>query len=276
VDLRRHFEVLSRFRVLIAVSVIVGLLLATLAMFRVSSSGIAWRHSPVYRSDSVLLVTQLGFPEGRALLQTAPTDGTTPLPGDKSSPPTDSTFADPSRFSGLASIYSFLVKSQEVRALIPGRPQESDIAAQPFSENGGGSGGTLPLIGLSTFANDAGRAQKLNQQTIDALLKYLRSQQSRTDTPQAQRARITVLNPPAKATVAQGRSKTKAIVIFLLCIIGGVALAYLLENLRPVDPLPRLDGPRGRLDDEPVQSLHRDEGPMKLPVGISPSPRPEA
>ena len=45
-----------------------------------------------------------------------------------------------------------------------------------------------------------------------------------------------MLNPPSAGTVAKPRSMTGAIVVFLLCVIGAVALAYIIENLRPVRP----------------------------------------
>ena len=45
--------------------------------------------------------------------------------------------------------------------------------------------------------------------------------------------RVEVLNPPTEASILVGRSKTPALVAFLLAFAGSVALAYCLDNLSP-------------------------------------------
>jgi hypothetical protein len=224
VDLRRHISVLLRYRIVVVAGVLVGVSLAILATFRVTTDGLQWRTAKVYESSSVLFVTQSGFPWGRAALSTA--DPAHPGRADSSTQ-----FADPGRFSSLATIYSFLVRSDTVRKRIPGHPPEAAIAAQPFQEQAS-NGGTLPTIGLTTSATSADAARKLNSDTIDALLSYVRTQQDATRTPTSERAEITILNPPAAAVLAQGRPLTKSIVLLLLCVMGAVGLAYVLENLR--------------------------------------------
>jgi hypothetical protein len=237
-DLRRHIEVLRRFRVLVGISVILGIALGTLALFRVSFDGgpqLTWRHGETFKSNSVLFVTQQGFPWGRAALLNSADPATALTPAERRKAEKDPTanFADPSRFSGLATIYSFMLRSSDVRELMPSHPDDAQILAEPFMSNPNGNGDGLPVIGLSTTAATPAQAKALNSEAIKALLTYLKAQQDRTKTPGAQRAVVTVLNPPGPAVIDQARSKTKAIVAFLLCLIGGVALAYILENLRP-------------------------------------------
>lgn len=235
-DLRRHLEVLTRFKALIACGVLAGAVFAMLTTFRVSWDGrpsVDWRKPAVYQSDSVLFVTQRGFPWGRANLPTADSEaagGAAQDPNLSQSP--DQNFADPSRFSGLASIYSYLVRSEPVRRLIPGRPSEAVIAAEPFLENTNGNGGALPLIGLSTKGADPKAAERLNRNTIAALLTYLRTEQVNSRTPREARAQVEVINPPGAATVVEGHALTGAIVVMLLCLLASVALSYVLENLR--------------------------------------------
>ena len=125
-ELSRHAQVLWRFRVIIVAGVLAGLVLAIGTLFSVSSSGLKWREQLEYKSSSTLFVTQPGFPWGRANLPTA-SDG---APASATAP--DQNFAEPARFAGLASIYSFLVRGEEVRALIPGHPSDAQIAAEPF------------------------------------------------------------------------------------------------------------------------------------------------
>jgi hypothetical protein len=250
VDLRRHISVLLRYRLVVTAGVLVGVSLAILATFRVTTHGLQWRTAPVYQSSSVLFVTQAGFPWGRAALSTAD-----PAHPDGSSS-SSTQFADPGRFSSLATIYSFLVRSDTVRKRIPGHPPEAAIAAQPFQEQAS-NGGTLPTIGLTTSATSPAAAQRLNSETINALLSYVRTQQDATRTPQSQRAEITILNPPAAAVQAQGRPLTKSIVLLLLCVMGAVGLAYILENLRlsreaDVLALPGTQ-PRGAGSEEPQE-----------------------
>lgn len=226
-ELSRHAQVLWRFRVILVLGVLAGLVLATGTLFSVSSSGLAWKQQLTYKSSSTLFVTQAGFPWGRANLPTASGEAVT-----KPTAP-DQNFAEPARFAGLASIYSFLVRGQEVRALIPGHPQDDQIAAEPFASAPNGNGDTLPLIGLVTTAATPTAARALNAAAISALTTYIGRQQRASRTPPVQRAQIQVLNPPSKAVVAQGRSLTGAIVLLLLCVVGAVALAYIIENLRP-------------------------------------------
>jgi hypothetical protein len=234
-DLRRHLEVLTRFKALIACGVLAGAMFAMLTTFRVSWDGrptVDWRKPAVWQSDSVLFVTQRGFPWGRANLPTADSKaaGATQDPSLSQNP--DQNFADPSRFSGLASIYAYLVRSEPVRRLIPGNPTQAAIAAEPFLENQNGNGGALPLIGLSTKAATPAAAQRLNQNTIAALLRYLRTEQVNSQTPREQRAEVEIINPPAAATLSEGHAMTGAIVVLLLCLLASVALSYVLENLR--------------------------------------------
>jgi hypothetical protein len=257
-DLRRHLEVLTRFKALIACGVLAGAVFAMLTTFRVSWDGrptVDWRKPAVWQSDSVLFVTQRGFPWGRANLPTADSEAAGASQNPDLSQNADQNFADPSRFSGLASIYSYLVRSEPVRRLIPGRPSQAAIAAEPFLENNNGNGGALPLIGLSTKAADPVAAQRLNHNTIAALLTYLHTEQVNSQTPREARAEVQVINPPGAATLAKGHALTGAIVVLLLCLLASVALSYVLENLR-VSHAPRGEPERlpGVGDGEPLRA----------------------
>jgi hypothetical protein len=274
-DLRRHLEVLRRFRVLVGISVLLGITLGVLALFRVSIDGgpkLTWRQGETFKSSSVLFVTQQGFPWGRAALTNSgdlTEQSLTPAQRRKLEKDPTANFADPSRFSGLATIYSFMLRSSDVRRLMPSRPTDAQIAAEPFMSSPNGNGDSLPVIGLTTTAATPDSARRLNNESIQALLAYLKHQQNVTDTPSAQRAVVSVLNPPGPAVIAQPRSKTKAIVAFLLCLIGGIALAYILENLRPRPRSSAVswlgDAPTAGLRDAPTGGLRGDDfrvGPL--------------
>src|SRR3954470_12717503 len=82
-NLRRHLNVLRRFRVIVAGGVVLGIALGVLAIFKVSTGGLEWRSTQTFQSTSTLNVTQLGFPDGRVVL--ADTNAT----GQAATDPTD-------------------------------------------------------------------------------------------------------------------------------------------------------------------------------------------
>src|SRR3954462_6674522 len=107
-NLARHTAVLWRFRVVTIAGVVLSLGLALLASYSISSSGIAPRGESTWSSDSSLLVTQPGFPEGRVAFPEAP-EAKTDATGKVATLPKDQLlFADPNRFGALADLYSQL------------------------------------------------------------------------------------------------------------------------------------------------------------------------
>ena len=78
-DLARHAGVLWRYRWVTAGGILLGIVLAVLASYQVTTSGLEPRGSSTYTSESQLLVTQVGFPEGRSVLPVPPpSDALTP------------------------------------------------------------------------------------------------------------------------------------------------------------------------------------------------------
>jgi hypothetical protein len=222
-------SVLRRWRVIVAIGLLLGIALAILASFRVTSSGLEWRKPVTYSSSSVLLVTQVGFPWGRAIVPQADGNDATRTPDAIAA--AGPQFADPSRYVSLATIYSFMVRSQPVLDLVPSKPTSDHVAAQPFRDNGG-NGSSLPLVGVTVTAPSAAGAVKLNQDVLTALKTYVKNQQDDTQTPRRDRAAIQVFNPAGAAVIAEGHKLTKSVLALLLCTFGAVALAYVLENLR--------------------------------------------
>jgi hypothetical protein len=74
-SLARHAHVLWRFRAITAAGLLLGVVLAVLASYRLTLNGgvsLQARGTSSYSSASQLLVTQPGFPEGRVVLPTGP------------------------------------------------------------------------------------------------------------------------------------------------------------------------------------------------------------
>jgi hypothetical protein len=238
VNLERHLSVLWRFRGLVLVGALFGFALAALATFKISVAGgmpnVERRGTQVWTSESDTFVTQPGFPWGRVTLPPqapAPATGT-----EQSAEPTPDPdaleFADPSRFSNLAMLYSVIAYSDRVRARLPERPSADQVKATAFDATGNGTT-FLPIVKIETQAESARKAQLLNLHAIEALKDLLTEEQRRNEIPANQRVRLNVLNAPTAPTLVSGPSMTPAFLAIVLSLLGAVALAHVLESLRP-------------------------------------------
>jgi hypothetical protein len=222
VDLSRHLAVLWRYRLITAIGVTLAILLAVLAAYKPSGSGLEKRGSPTYSSASRLLVTQAGFPEGRVVLPAPPL-------GEEQKP--DSVgFADPARFMALADLYTKLILSDEVRRRIPEHPSPAQVDANPIASVSGSP--VLPIIALETKAGSATAARSLNVHTVAALQGLLKRRQASNGIPVGERVQISILNAPSMGVQTSSPSHTASILALLLCLIGTVALTHLLEAIR--------------------------------------------
>jgi hypothetical protein len=221
-NLARHITVLWRFRAVVLVGLLLGIVLAVLAAYQVPS--MERRGGETWTAESDVLVTQRGFPEGR-VTPCIPTA----TPGTQT--PADAPCADQGRFVQLALYYAQVAVSDEVRTQLPERPARGSIAARNVDATGNGQG-WLPIIKLTTTASSADAAVALNTHTIDALRDYLQTNQKSSDTPADDRVQLSILNQPS-ALLLSGRSLTVSILVLMLCLLGAVAVAHILENLRP-------------------------------------------
>lgn len=226
-DLRRHIEVIWRFNWLIAAGIALGVALAVLATFSVSfSGGLSFEHrAPVqYSSKSLTYVTQPGFLEGR-ILPVIPEDltGSSPqlLPNED-------------RFASLATLYSYLLTSREVQRLIGELPEGGEILPASLTSGSGSRRAPLPLLEIETRATTPKDAEKLNEGAIRAIQAFVLERQQDNNIEAKDRVRLNVVTPPTKAEIAEGRSYTGAVVLFLLCVLLALGIAYVWENLSPV------------------------------------------
>ena len=218
--------------------VVLGIVMAILASFSVSFSGgpkLEWRSDQTFGSVSTLFVTQTGFPWGRVTLpEPALVPGADPAAQTQTPETADEKtrreYAAPERFSDLAVVYSYLARSDQVRALIKPQTAPDQILITPIQNPSTGAG--LPLLLIETHSKSQEMAVKVNEASIEALRQYLREQQDEADIDDGARVRIQVLNPPAPAGVTEGRTYMGSVIALILAIAGAVALCYLLENLR--------------------------------------------
>jgi hypothetical protein len=232
-NLRRHLDVLWRFRLIVICGAVLGIALAVLAVFRPTSSGLEYRASETWSVQSTIFVTQKGFPWGRVILPgPQPAVGTEAPELSGESQEENEKFADPGRFSNLGILYSYFAKSDRVRALmrpVPD-PEQLIVTPVPTSQN---STEVLPLLAIETQATTAAEARKINASAIEALKTFLEEEQRSSGITGDDRVLLEVLNPPGKGTLLIGRSKTPGMVAFVLMLALSLALAYTLDNLYP-------------------------------------------
>jgi hypothetical protein len=233
-DLDRHIAILWKRRRIVIGGIILALVTALLAAYQPSSSGLVRRGSEQWSSSSLVLVTQQGFPWGRVTLPGAPAPGTTSITPDATT--TDPSnlnhlkFADPTRFSSLAMVYSVMSYSDRVRAGLPGNPAPEQITAVPFDPTGRGDA-QMPIIQVTTLAASAAAADKLNRETVVGLRKVIVNEQEQNQIPAKDRVQLQTLKEPAPPLLVAGRSWTSSMLAFLLCIGAAIALAHIAEGL---------------------------------------------
>jgi hypothetical protein len=233
VELERHLGVFWRHRRLLGIAALLGLVLAFVAAFKVPE--MKRRGETVYSSTSTIMVTQAGFPWGRVVLPgSADVPGATDAPttGDSSSKSDNQIdFADPGRFSNLATVYSILAHSDEIRLRLKQKVTSEQITAAPLDVNGRGDQ-FLPMIDITTTDKTAAAAFDLNSATIKALNDYLVEQMDSNNVPRRQRVELTTINKPTAPIMVEGPSFAPPMLAFLLAMIAGISVCYILENFK--------------------------------------------
>ncbi len=227
-NLERHLRVIWRNRLIVGAGILLGVVLAFLAAYQVGGSGVERRGSEKWSATSLILVTQEGFPWGRATLPVTTLPNQLAPTGQETSRDDRIQFADPTRFANLAVLYSVISYSDRVRARLPEKPKADQIQALPLDPTNSGNS-FQPIVSLTTTADSAAGALSLNQHTYEGLRDLLISEQKANNIPTDERVLLNLLNKPQAATLVQPRSWTSSILAFLLCSIAAVALAHILE-----------------------------------------------
>lgn len=222
-DLQLYLRVLWRFRMLVLAGLLLALGLAFLSFVRVSLTGgpvLSYRQAKLWESRSTLLVTQRGFPWGQV---------------DPAGDGTDSGIqpGEPSRFAGLALVYSELAVSDSVAQIMESEgPVQGSVRAFPVP-NSADTRYVLPLMTISGIAATPEAALSTAERATAALLAYLQQQQAANEIPIYNRAILTPINRPQGAALVAGRSLTRPLVVFITAMMVVLALVFVLENLRP-------------------------------------------
>jgi hypothetical protein len=236
-NLGRHAAVLWRFRRVTAVGVVIAIFLAVLASYRIGPGGLTPRGSETWTANSSILVTQPGFPEGRVTLPTqqidmegaVTTEGDPAVEEETSTPDDQVEFADPGRLAALGDLYAKFLSSDEILSKVPEKPSPTQIQASPFAASQ--SGQLLPVIQLSTMAPSAKGAHTLNMHVFEALTDFISARQKANDIGTGKRIELKMIQAPAPQ-LTSGRKPTGSVLVFMLVMLGTVAIAHLLEALR--------------------------------------------
>jgi hypothetical protein len=225
-DLPLYLHVLWRFRALVAAGLALAILLAVLAYASISFDGgikLTPRGSETWQSQSVVLVTQTGFPYGRAVPQYTEPD---PEGGAPAVP-----LGDQDRFAALAQIYSQLANSEPVRARLRKHvPTPGTVLAEATINE---SGQPLPLMTITATSGTAANAEKLATDTTKAFRAYVAQQQDGANISSGERTRLEVLESGKEPLLIEPRKKTLPGLVFFAVMAAVLGLVFVMENLRP-------------------------------------------
>ncbi len=189
------------------------------------------------------LITQEGFPYGRAVQQYAP--GKQSIPAQP--------IGDQGYMSGLSSIYAAMANGNAVQSRVAAEagvplcpstvPCGTVVAAEVDNIS---DGVPLPLITVTSSAPNAADAAKLATTTVSILRSEITRQQGAAGTPVDQRIQLQTTKSGAPATLVQGYKKSIPILVLFAVISASIALAFIRNNH----------------SDDPVRSTrrHPDEG----------------
>lgn len=223
-DLPLYARVLWRHRPIVGAGLALAVVLAALAYGSPSLVNgrptLVPRGSERWQSAPVLLITQAGFPYGRAVPQYTSPDPKSGLPPVQ--------LGDQGRFAGLATIYSQLANSDAVQLrLRPDLPPHATVTATPSVDE---SGAPLPLISLAATAGSAAEVTHLAQRATTVFRRFVAAQQTQAQIPQGERVELQVLDSGKTPKLIQARGKTLPVLVFLALVIATIALTFMLEN----------------------------------------------
>lgn len=224
-DLQLYLRVLWRFRLLVLSGILLAGALALLSHVRISPEGFTYRQNEEWASYATLLV---GGP-GLSLLSSVDQDGDVQVQAEG----LGAQQAALQRYTALAIIYARLSDSDAVlRKVRQTGPLDGRIEAAALTSSDQNSD-ALPLISVAAISASPEQARSLAAREVAGLQAYLAERQRAEGVPPERAITFTVVKQPTAAVLLAGRTKTLPIVVFLTVMIAVIALAFVLENLRP-------------------------------------------
>lgn len=208
----------------------VGLALALgltlLSVVKIDGGRLTLRDKPLYQSQATLLLTQRGFPWGSAVqgyAQTLPSQPPTPI-------------GDAERLTNLTDLYVEMAKSDAVQVaaarLLMDRASTIQ-ATRTYTSSPAGYSSSLPMIALTGISTTPAKAIRAAEAGVQAFRLYVTQQQRVAGIKAQDRVLLQELRSPSAARKIGGPKKTLALFLFFTAMTSVLALAFVLENLRP-------------------------------------------
>jgi hypothetical protein len=246
-DFRLFGAVIRRYKRIVIGGTVLAVLLSMLSYGTPGLKGgkptVTPRGYEIWQGEAELLISQQGFPYGRAVDQYTPGSTTKP------SVP----IGDENYMANLSSVYAAVANGTTVQhqvakdAGIPLCPSTRACGTVQAAEVDDISDGVpLPLITVTSSAPTAAAAAKLAGTAASVVETKIIQQQVSAGTPLDQRVQLQTLKNGSPATLEKGHSKSIPILVLFAVVAASIALAFILNNHSedPVRPT------RRRLDDE--------------------------
>jgi capsular polysaccharide biosynthesis protein len=254
---------LKRFRLVIAVGLVVGAAVALTSAYKVDLGTLppklTAREQPTYTAGTQLEVSSPVQPYYRSAVDVPVV---APSAGDEEDEPTNLVEqAEPSvqTLIAAANYYPYVIEGDAVRALrerlfgeIEGEISATAIGATITPSRH--EPGRLPFIQVIATSDSPQRAIDLAQHTAEAFIRHVQVQQRETGIRPEQRLVVKQLRRPERTFAAGGTSPTLPVLVFFAFVAASVGIAFVLDRMRPV-PAPAVvaaDDAARRGRDEPL------------------------
>jgi hypothetical protein len=263
-DFRNFASVILRHRRIAVAGIALAVILTIISAFSFFSDGsfVKWRPQPTYATTARLLLTQEGFPYGRATL----IDENTPR--DKNGSPIPQ-FADESRFAYLTPLYAQFASGDPVlravlgrdgvrknkRLILDGGKIVGTYTAVALTTNDGNS--TIPLIDITAESTSAAGSIAIAARVTNALRSYVTNIEGSSKVPPRKRIQLSVVESPTHARLIKSRPVVIPLVVFLLVSFATVLVIFFLENIRRKPEAPEGRGERAETAQAPPVKVSR-------------------
>jgi hypothetical protein len=213
---RRHMVL-----TVVLVTFAVGLALFSYTRIGWDSGGLSLsRRGEAWLAETRLLVTQPGFPYGRAVPEFFPSNARTGAPAVA--------LGDQDRLAQLSSLYAQLATSDAVRSsALKDGPLFAKIEATPvtFAPGGYASPQVLPIVAIHATASEPQVARNASIRIALAFEGYVLGRQKSAKIPQSQRINVDVITADVDPKLVAGAPKAlPAVVLFAALVLSAMAL----------------------------------------------------
>lgn len=230
-DFKLFGAVVKRYKRMVIAGVVLAVVLSVLSYGTPSLKGgmptVVPRGAEIWQGEAEILISQAGFPYGRAVTQVTPANGSTP-----SQP-----IGDYNYMASLSSVYAALANSTSVQhqaatqagvTLCPSTQPCGSLQSAEVDDISDGA--PLPLFTVTSSAPTAAAAAKIAVSTLTILRDDIAQQQNASGTPADQRVQLQTIKSGSPATLAKGPSKTVPILVLFAIVSASIALAFIRNN----------------------------------------------